>query len=63
MYVEEKFRGKKLGEKLIESFKKLAKDKGSNRIQVGAISQNVNAVNFYKKMGFGEFETVLEENI
>lgn len=63
MYVEEAFRGKGLGEKLVASFKLLAKERGAKRIQVGSIFQNAGAIMFYKKMGFMEFETILEASI
>ncbi len=63
MYVEENFRGKGIGTKLIKKFIKLAKDKGAKLVKVSAFCKNTSAQRFYKHLGFSEVETVMEKVI
>lgn len=63
MFVYEKFRNKGVGGKILEEFKKISKKEGAKRIKIGALSQNSEAISFYKRSGLDEFETVLEGDL
>lgn len=63
MYVDENFRGKKVGSQLVKEFEKWAKDISAQILRVGAIAQNTNAIEFYKSQGFFAHEIVLEKHL
>ena len=52
MYVDEKYRGKGINQKLIESIKKWALSKNIFELQLDVYSQNVTAISAYTKFGF-----------
>ncbi|MBI2196188.1 GNAT family N-acetyltransferase [Candidatus Daviesbacteria bacterium] len=59
LFVKEKFRGMKIGTKLLESFLKWSKEKGVKRAVVVANANNAKAIIFYKKNRFlPEFVTL-----
>lgn len=51
MFTDETFRGKGLGEKLVESFKQWAKDHGIKKLSVNVSFLNKDAIRFYEKVG------------
>lgn len=59
-YIEENYRGQGIGTKLVNEFKKYCLDKGIEEMKVTASALNVNAIEFYKKNGFKEFELTLK---
>lgn len=63
MFVEDKFRSKGIGKKLVEQAKGLAKDKGARRFKVEATAKNEKAIKFYKDCGFEDFDVILEMNL
>ena len=63
MFIEEKLRGKGAGKRLVKKVKKLMKERKVSRIKVGALSLNKKAIAFYKKIGFSDFESILEVNL
>lgn len=63
MFIEESYRGKGIGKKLVEEAKKLAKEKGAKRFKVGAAAQNEKAIKFYQSCGFKDFDVVLLQSL
>ena len=66
MLINEKYRGYGVGQKLIYEFKKYCKENDIYNLKVIASAKNINAINFYKKNGFNDFNVTLtmhlEEN-
>lgn len=60
MFIMEDYRRTGLGTMLINEFKKYCSDKGIQEIKVTASAKNSNAISFYKKNGFEDFETTLK---
>lgn len=56
-------RGLGIGKLLIDSFKNYCKEHGINNIKVEASAKNANAINFYKKNGFNDFNVTLTTKI
>lgn len=63
MFVQEGYRGRKIGSVLIKDFRKRAREKGAKRIRVDACYENQTAIQFYKSSGMDEFILVLEGNL
>jgi ribosomal protein S18 acetylase RimI-like enzyme len=63
MFVEEGFRGKGVGTMLVEEIKKQLKKRNVLRLKVEAFYPNTQAINFYKKLGFSNFASVLEMDL
>lgn len=63
MLVIEKQRGKGIGRKLFEEFLKWAKERRAKRMRVVSSAKNIQAINFYKKCGFFDWELTLEKEI
>ena len=63
MLVLEECRGLGIGKLLIDDFKRYCKNKGINNIKVEASAKNKNAISFYKKNGFEDFNITLTVNI
>lgn len=59
MFINENFRGYGIGKKLIDSFKNYCKNNNIDNIKVTASFKNKDAINFYKKCGFSEFDLTL----
>ena len=60
MFIAEKYRRSGLGSELIKEFKNYCIGKGIEEIKVTASAKNSNAINFYKKNGFEDFEVTLK---
>ena len=60
MLVLEEYRGKSIGKKLVDAFLKWCKDNNFERISVEASTGNEKAIRFYKKMGFKDYNSILE---
>lgn len=63
MYIEETYRDKGLGSRLIGKIKEIARKKGAKRLKVTAVTDNSQALSFYRKNGFEDFDTTLEMNL
>jgi ribosomal protein S18 acetylase RimI-like enzyme len=63
IFIEEEMREKGVGTMLMEETKKILRDKKVPRLKVQSLSSNINAVNFYKDMGFNEFLSILETDL
>jgi len=63
MFVEEKFRDKGVGSALVQETINELNKRGINRLRVGAIYDNTNAINFYKKNGFEPVNLYLEKSL
>lgn len=62
LFVEENYRKKGIGKKLIESVDCWAKDNfGDYVIELHAINENVDSVKFYKSIGFKEVRCILRK--
>ncbi|MFH1501223.1 MAG: GNAT family N-acetyltransferase [archaeon] len=62
-FILEEQRGKGVGEKLFKMFLEWAKKKKVKRMKVVASAKNKRAINFYKKCGFLDYDSILERNI
>lgn len=63
MLVDYEYRGLGIGKQLIDKFKEYCKNRNINNLKVLASTKNINAIEFYKKQGFGEFNITLTSNI
>ena len=62
-YIDEKYRNQGIGTKLVDEFKKYCSSKGIEEMKVTASALNVNAIEFYRKNGFTEFEITLKTTL
>ena len=53
--VDEKYRNKEIGSKLIEEFSEISKKKGAKYITLSAFEKNIHATNLYNKHGFESY--------
>ena len=63
MLVDDNYRGYGIGKKLIDYFKDYCKENNIYNLKVVASAKNINAINFYKKQGFDNFDVTLTMNI
>ena len=63
MLVTDECRGTGIGRKLIDDFKEYCKNQNINNIKVVASFKNKDAINFYYKNGFKEFDLTLTMSI
>ena len=59
MFIDDKYRGNGIGKLLINNFKEYCKSKEISNIKVVASYKNKNAIEFYRKNGFEEFDITL----
>jgi len=52
IYIKKTFKGKGLGKKLVKFSLQLAKEMKKNYVWLGVWEKNIDAISFYKKMGF-----------
>ena len=63
MFVLEEYRKYGIGTKLIGKFKEYCLQNKIEELKVTASAKNINAISFYKKNGFNEFETTLKQEV
>lgn len=63
IFVEKEFRNKGFGNKLINNFKKWGKKNKFAFISVTAHAKNDKAINLYRKLGFKDYELILEKKL
>lgn len=63
MFIKDSCRGYGVGKSLVKEFKLYCKNNGINDLIVTASAKNKNAINFYKKNGFEDFNLTLTMNI
>ena len=63
MFVEEKYRNKKVGTLLMEEFLTWAKKRKATTVEVKAYAGNDIATNFYRKHGFEDYIMVFEKKL
>ena len=63
MFIKSECRGYGLGKMLINEFKKYCSSNSINNLVVTASAKNVNAIEFYKKNGFDDFNITLTTKI
>ena len=63
MFILEEYRKYGIGRKLINEFKKYAKENNIEELKVTASAKNINAITFYKKNGLEEFDITLKMKI
>ena len=61
LYVDAKYRNNGIATKLIDNALTIIKN--VDFIDINVMSQNINAINLYKKFGFNEFKISLRKNI
>jgi ribosomal protein S18 acetylase RimI-like enzyme len=63
MFVNDAYRGKGVGKKLVEEAKRQAKGKGAKKLKVEAAVQNEKAINLYRSCGFSDFDLILMQDL
>ena len=63
MLVDDKYRGLGVGKQLINQFKEYCKSKNIINLKVVASAKNKNAIDFYRKQGFTDFDVTLTMNM
>ena len=63
MLIDKKFRGKNLGAKLAKNFMEWCKKNKVDYISVSASAGNEKTLNFYRKLGFKDYDLTLETKI
>ena len=63
MIVEKKMRGKEIGEKLAQEFLKWCKENKANYISVTAAAGNKAGIDFYRRLGFKDYNLTLEKKL
>jgi ribosomal protein S18 acetylase RimI-like enzyme len=63
LYVEEEYRGQKIGYQLLEQMETYLKENGCDTLWLDVFSPNVNAHEFYKKFGFIDREIAMLKKI
>ena len=63
MFLREEFRGRGVGEKMIERFREWCAENGIGRIRVVACAGSAHAIRFYRRMGFEPYDLVLERTV
>ena len=63
MFIKDKCRGLGIGKSLINNFKNYCKSNGINNLKVTASYKNRDAIEFYHKNGFEEFDVTLTTKI
>ena len=63
IFILEEYRKYGIGTKLFNEFKKHCKENNIQELKVTASSKNLNAIKFYQKNGFEEFETTLKMSL
>lgn len=63
MFILEKYRKYGIGTKLISEFKNHCKNLGIQELKVTASAKNINAINFYIKNGFEDFERTFKMSL
>lgn len=63
MLIDKRFRGRKLGTKLLKDFVKRCKKNKVDYISVCASAGNEKSLNFYRKLGFKDYDIILEMEI
>lgn len=63
MFIKDNCRGCGVGKLLVSEFKLYCKSNGINDLIVTASAKNLNAIEFYRKNGFNDFNVTLTMNI
>ncbi len=61
LFVQAPYRGRGIGELLVESFIAWARASAADRLAVSAFASNAGGIRFYQRMGFVPHEVVLEQ--
>lgn len=57
IYLLQKYKNKHIGKRLMEKAIEIGRNKNLNYIWLGVWENNINAINFYEKLGFKKFDT------
>lgn len=60
MIIDKKLRGKGIGTKLTKEFFRWCKDEKVNYISVTASAKNISGIDFYRSLGFKDYNLTLE---
>ncbi len=60
LFIDESLRGQRLGQRLMDSFAAWAKERGIERLSLTVSARNRRARDFYERLGFDDYDVVLE---
>lgn len=63
IFVKNKYRGKSIGTSLMVELVRWFKSKKIKYVELGVNSKNKNAIKFYKKLGYKEYEKTMKRDI
>jgi len=63
MFIEPEYRNKGIGTEFMKRFETWCKEKGVNRLRHVVSAKNIRAKRLYEKLGFKEYDIVLEKDI
>lgn len=63
MFINQNYRRYGVGSKLVETFKQACRQHNIKELKVTASAKNNNALNFYRKNGFNDFEITLKQKL
>ena len=61
--VEPSLQGQGIGRKIIEKILEVQKSLGLENCEIGVIDNNIEGINFWKKMGFVDYDTKTQDNL
>ncbi len=62
-FLEEKYRGEGIGTKMFKQFKKWAKKKGADTIELGVYFNNKKSIELYEELNFTKYGIIMIEKI
>ncbi len=63
MFIEQEYRSRGIGTEFMQRFESWCKEKGVKRLRHIVSAKNTQATRLYKKLGFKEYDIVLEKDI
>lgn len=63
LFVDERFRGKGIGTNLLKKIEEHAKSIGQTKIGLGVLAGNIRSHNYYKKIGFKDYDILLLKDL
>lgn len=63
LFVLEEYRRAGIGKKLVEQFSLWAKESNAEKVSVIVSSANLRSIDFYRRMGFLDYDLVLEKQV
>lgn len=63
LYIDESYRGLRIGQRLMDAFAEWAREQGVERLSVTVSARNRGARDFYERLGYGDYDVVLEKSL